>query len=190
VDLLRAAALTGDWAKAREIFDGGDDPEWLGYRTVHASRLWSWPGAPELETQPVPDDADPRFADVIRANLRARECRRTGETLPLSELHERMGAVLGRVAPQSRARRFFLQLMAEQAAIGGHREAVIDFVETAVGDGLLDLAWMRRLRLFDPIRADPRFEALSQRVRERAEQVAIAWRGPAESLDDALASLQ
>jgi hypothetical protein len=101
-----------------------------------------------------------------------------------------MGAVLGRVAPQSRARRFFLQLMAEQAAIGGHREAVIDFVETAVGDGLLDLAWMRRLRLFDPIRADPRFEALSQRVRERAEQVAIAWRGPAESLDDALASLQ
>jgi serine/threonine-protein kinase len=190
VDLLRAAALSGDWAKAREIFDGGTDPEWLGYRVVHASRLWSWPGAPELEAEPVPDDADPRFAGVIRAFLRARECRRTGENLPLSEIRERMGAIVGHVAPQSRARRLYVQMMAEQAAIAGHREGVIDFVEEAVGAGLLDLAWMSRLRLFDPIRANPRFEGLSQRVRERAEQVIVAWRGPAESLDDALASLK
>jgi serine/threonine-protein kinase len=189
-DLLRAAALTGDWAKARAVFDGGTDPEWLGYRIVHASRLWSWPGAPELETQPLPEDADPRFADVVRAFLRARESRRTGETLPLSEIRERMGAVVGRIAPQSRARRFYLQMTAEQAAIAGHGEAVIDVVEAAVGDGLLDLAWMRRLRLFDSIRETPRFEGLCERVRERAEQVAVAWRGPPESLDDALASLQ
>jgi serine/threonine-protein kinase len=190
VDLLRAAALGGDWAKAREVFDEGKDPEWLGYRLVHASRLWSWPGAPEVETQPVPDDADPRFASIIRAFLRARECRRTGETLPLSEIRERMGDVIGRVAPQSRARRFYTQMMAEQAAIAGHREAVIDFIEAAVADGLLDIAWMRRLRLFDPIRANPRFEGLTQRVRERAERVVVAWRGPPESLDDALTSLQ
>jgi serine/threonine-protein kinase len=190
VDLLRSAALTGDWAKAREVFDGGQDPEWLGYRIIQASRFWSWPGAPELETQPLPDDADPRFESVIQAYLRARECSRTGETLPLSEIRERMGAVISRAAPQSRARRLFLQMMAEQAAIAGHQEGAIDFIEAAVGDGLLDLAWMRRLRLFDPIRANPRFEGLSQRVRERAERVAVAWRGPAESLEEALASLE
>jgi hypothetical protein len=60
----------------------------------------------------------------------------------------------------------------------------------AVDEGLLDLAWMNRLRLFDPIRSDARFEALRQRVRERADRVAFAWRGPTESLDQAHASVR
>ncbi|MGZ5968890.1 MAG: hypothetical protein ACXWP4_14555 [Polyangiales bacterium] len=48
---------------------------------------------------------------------------------------------------------------------------------------------MSRLGLLDPLRGDAKFEELHARVRERAERVATAWRAPAESLDDALASL-
>lgn len=52
-----------------------------------------------------------------------------------------------------------------------------------------DLAWMSRLRLLDPLRGDPRFESLRERVAERAGRVVAAFRGPAESLEQALADL-
>jgi hypothetical protein len=138
---------------------------------------------------PVPEDTDARFRGIIEQYRRAREWRRAGQPPPLSEIRDPMLALMGRASPQSRARRFFHQMMAEQAAIAGHREGVIEFVEAAVQDGLLDLAWMNRLRLLDPIRTDAKFEELRQRVSSRAERVAVAWRGPEESLDEALASL-
>ena len=92
-------------------------------------------------------------------------------------------------ARQGRARRFFYQMAAEQAAIAGHRDGVLELVQVAVQDGLLDLGWMNHLRLLDPLRGDAKFEELRKRVLERAARVAAAWRGPAETLEQALASL-
>jgi hypothetical protein len=93
------------------------------------------------------------------------------------------------VSPQRRARRFVDQLTAEMAAIAGFPDAALDRIESAVSRGLLDLAWMSRLRLLDPLRGDPRFQALHERVHDRASQVAQAWRGDAETVDGALAGL-
>jgi len=190
IDLIRAAALTGDWDKARDLFESGPGPEWMGHRLVHTTRFWSWPGAPEIPEQAVPEDMDARFRGIIEAYRRAKEWQRAGRLPSLSEIRDPVMALLGRASVQSRAWRFFHQMVTEQAAIAGHREALIELVEAAVDAGLLDLAWMNHLRFFDPIRADSRFEALRQRVLERAERVTIAWRGPDESLHQAIASLE
>jgi aminoglycoside phosphotransferase (APT) family kinase protein len=155
----------------------------MGHSLWHEARFWSWPGAPPIEARPIPSETDARFRGLVEMYRRAKN-----ESLTVSEIRDAMTAILEQSSPQARARRLFHQMMAEQAAITGHRDGVIDFIESAVTDGLLDLGWMSRLRLFDPIRGDARFLALRQRV--RAERVAVAWRGPAESLDEALSTIR
>jgi hypothetical protein len=66
---------------------------------------------------------------------------------------------------------------------------VLDFVGSAVSEGLLDLGWLNRLCLLDPLRGDATFEAHRRSVEERAARVARAWRASPESMDEALASL-
>ncbi|MFI5301781.1 MAG: tetratricopeptide repeat protein, partial [Polyangiales bacterium] len=191
VDLMRAAALAGDWAKARTLFEGGPGPEWLGHRLVHEARLWSWPGAPHVERGALPDDADARFRTLVALYAEARTCRDAGagHGRSFETIRAAMDALFSTAAASNRSRRFFHQLTAEQAALCGHLEGALTLVEAAVDRGLLDLAWMNRLKLLDPLRSDARFEALRARVAERAAAVAVAWRGAPETLEGALASL-
>jgi TolB-like protein len=189
IDLMRAAALRGDWARARELFDGAHDPAWLGHRTVHEARLWSWPGAPEVERGPMPADVAARFRLISDAYARATESRRTGVVPSLTEVRSWTADMLKQIGRSPRGRRFVLQMTAEHAGIAGQRDGMLELVEAVVQEGLLDLAWMNRLKLLDPLRADPKFEELQWRVRQRAARVSSAWRGPAETLDEALATL-
>ena len=80
-------------------------------------------------------------------------------------------------------------MLAEQAGIAGNMALARDFVVAAVDEGLLDLAWMTRMRLLDPLRGDPTFEACRRTVAERAELVARAWQTSSESVEEALASV-
>jgi serine/threonine-protein kinase len=189
IDRMRAAALTGDWQKAAEIYDAVPDSEWLGHRLIHRARFWTWPGAPVVEVPPLPQGVDMRFSDIVRTYEAFHRDRITGAVRSVDEVRTTMLGIMNRASQQKRSRRFFNQLMAEQLLLYGHQDAALEAVSSAVDDGLLDLAWMNRLRLLDPLRGDPRFEALRTRVSARAEQVQTAWRGPAESLDEALASL-
>jgi serine/threonine-protein kinase len=189
LDLMRDAALDGNFERARELHAGGKGPDWKGQSRIHEARLWSWPGAPDAGALPAPEGADKRMAMLIEAYDRARQDRKSGHVRPLAEIRAPVEAQVVRASPQSRGRRFGYQMAAEVAAITGHREGVLELVEAAVNEGLLDLGWMNRLKLLDPLRGDPRFEALRVRVQERAARVGVAWRGPEESLDEALASL-
>jgi serine/threonine-protein kinase len=188
VDRMRAAALSGDWPRAQEIFDSGAGPQWETHRAFHQARLWSWPGAPEAPIPEQPETIRPEAHSMLRAYRRAREWRRTGEVPARGDFEAWMlGAAA--TAPSVRARRFINQQLAEQAAMGGNLAACLEFLSAAVSAGLLDLAWINRLRLLDPLRGDPAFEALRRTVEERAAHVTLAWRGSVESLEEALASL-
>jgi hypothetical protein len=189
VDLMRAAALAGDWVKARELFDTGPSPEWAGHRMVHQARFWSWPGAPPIDVPELPSASDPRIRKIVEQYTRVRQARDAGQRLGLGEVCEPLERMLTGAPLQGRGRRLFQQMMAELAAIAGLHDEVLAPIEAAVNAGLLDLAWMSRLRLFDPLRGDPRFQTLHARVRERASQVVEAWRGEPETLEGALASL-
>ncbi len=201
VDLIRAAALQGDWPRARELAVGGPGPEWYGHRSVHEARLWSWPGAPLIDEPPVPKEADYRFGTLIELFRGARAGRSwvTTSRAPgmthrpadvIGSIRAATASIMGVAPPRSRSRRFFTQLMAELAAITGHEDVALEFVEEAVNEGLLDLAWLNRVPLLEPLRGNARFEALRQRVAKRAEEVIVAWQGPAETIADALASLE
>lgn len=190
IDLMRAAALSGDWSRAREIYESGEEADWAGHRHVHMARLWSWPGAPELEIGAFPADADPRMRVLVDQFARAREMRRAGQVPPRSTIREPMDALRTAASPHARARRFIDQLTAEQSAICGDYAGALELVEAAVDKGLLDFAWINRLRLLDPLRGDPRFEALRARVRERAARVVASYHAPGESVAEAIAALE
>jgi serine/threonine-protein kinase len=190
IDRMRAAALCGDWHKAREVFDTAGDPGWIGHRMVHQARLWSWPDAPMIEIAVLPENVDPRFVDIVKTFEMFHRDRRAGtRTRPVDEVRTPMEALMTRASSQKRARRFFFQLMTEQLMLYAHHDAALDAIESAVNEGLIDLSWMRRLRLLDPVRENPRFTAALAVVRSRAERVVAAWRGPVESHEEALASL-
>jgi hypothetical protein len=125
---------------------------------------------------------------MLRGYAQAREMRRTGQ-VPTRDDLQGLLLDLAKTAPAVRARRFINQMLAEYAAIPGNHALALEFIGDAVDAGLLDLAWMTRMRALDPLRGDPTFEARLRTVAERAERVVEAWRASSESLDEALASL-
>jgi TolB-like protein/Tfp pilus assembly protein PilF len=188
LDLVRAAALAGDWTKAQQICDSGSGPLWDGHRSIHQARIWSWTGAPESPLPVVKEGSRPELRAMVQAYRWARERRGLQGVPSRGEIEGPMGD-LARALRPGRSRRFGNQMLAELAAIVGNQEAALEFVGTAVAEGLHDLAWMSRLNLLDPLRADPTFEAHRRTVEERAARVIAAWRASPESLDDALATL-
>jgi serine/threonine-protein kinase len=185
-DRMRAAALVSDWAKAGALLDEGP-PDWSGHRVWQCTRIWSFPGAPARAFE-VPADAGRQFHDLHDQYMRARAHRDGAATYALDDLRAAVTATMGAQAT-GRVRRFFAQVGAEQAAICGHFEGALDFVGEAVDVGFLDVAWMDRFTLLDPLRAEPRFQTLRAAVAERAARVRAAWRDPPEAVEHAIASL-
>lgn len=137
----------------------------------------------------VPTDSDSRLAKLVQAYQLARDSRGLREP-SIAELRRSLEGLFVTSGGLPRARRFLLQMLTELAAITGHVDGLLELVEEAVDAGLNDLAWIARLRLLDPLRGQPRFEALHERVRARAKLVESAWRAPDESLVEAVASLR
>jgi serine/threonine-protein kinase len=188
-DRMRAAALTGDWARAQEVFDSAPDGEWRAHRTIDQARLWLWPGAPPIAMGEVPPGIDARFVGTVKMYVTTYEDRAAGRGRPAPEVRAPLEDHMKQSLPEGRGRRFYHQLMAEQLLHYGHAAEALDAVAASVKDGLVDAAWMTRLRLLDPLRSSSRFAALRDTVCERAERVVAAWRGPLETIDEALASV-
>jgi len=188
IDLMRAAALQGRWGHVRELLEGDAGPEWVAHRSIHIARLGAWAGASEHLPAPTTSSGDLRIRAIGELFARARgEPPFDGDAL--EAIRREMGVLLARAAPIPRARRFFHQLSAEVAAAAGRPDGTLEFVEKAVENGLVDLAWMDRLSLLEPVRASPAFVIARAKVAARADAVVAAWRGPLESPASALASL-
>ncbi len=67
------------------------------------------------------------------------------------------------------------QLSAEAAAYHGHDELALEFMQIAADGVLVDLDWLEHCPLFERLRHRPRFEAIHQIVRRRAEAI---WGAP------------
>jgi serine/threonine-protein kinase len=70
-----------------------------------------------------------------------------------------------------RFRTLMLQLFAEQTAFHRDHERAFRQLEAAAELVLVDLDWLDRCPLFDPLRQDPRFVELRAKVRARCEQI-------------------
>lgn len=188
IDRMRAAALLGDWTLAQAISDAGTGPQWRSHCEMHRGRIWSWTGAPGTPLPDVSEALRPELRAMQLGYRRAREMRAAGHVAGRGDLEPKV-LELATTAPSARARRFLGQMLAEYAAITGSHALALEMIRGAVDAGLLDLSWMARLSMFDPLRDDRAFDELLRTVEARARRVTDAWRAPTESLEEALASL-
>jgi serine/threonine-protein kinase len=75
----------------------------------------------------------------------------------------------------TRARIFFLQLVAEVAAASGDAARALDAVERAAEAPCFDVVWADGCPLFEGLRGEPRFVAARALIAARAEKVAEAY---------------
>lgn len=85
-------------------------------------------------------------------------------------IEQQQAKILGSIH-NSRFRTLMLQLFAEQTAFHDDRERTLANLEGATRLVLVDLDWLDRCPLFDPLRQDPRFVELHGTVRARCEQI-------------------
>jgi TolB-like protein len=174
-ELVRMYALLGDWSASDALMElpapgpGGRLSKYL-YRTRFA--VWRDQFHPDLNDPPEVDLnigalTDPKaFVDVLR-------------THELSDAHrERIDLASARVEKGSRRRALFYQLNAELYAFCFEIDRALAAIEESVDAGLLDLLWMDRCPVLEPVRKDARFLPMRARVNERAQRVIAAFLEP------------
>jgi serine/threonine-protein kinase len=89
-----------------------------------------------------------------------------------AEVRATLAEVCGpKSSPSLRRVAFTTQLFAEAAAFAGDVPTAVAEIERADAAGLIDLHWVDRCPLFEPLRSEPRFLAVRARVAQRAEDV-------------------
>jgi serine/threonine protein kinase len=170
-ELVRMHGLLREWSRADALLDL--PAEGQGGRVMKflfRSRLGLWRGKdhPDLG---APPPMGPEFAayadrDAFRKMLVTRELADT--------YRDSLEASVRTAEPGSRRRAFFAQLNAEILAYVFEVDGALACVKEAVDAGLLDLLWMDRCPVLDPVRADARFAPLRAQVDERAQRVRAA----------------
>ncbi len=72
-----------------------------------------------------------------------------------------------------RFRTLILQIASEVFAAAGDADRALTMLESAVEGALVDVVWLRRCPLFEPLHAEPRFQEVLRSVDRRARRV---WR--------------
>ncbi len=170
LDLTRAHALRGDWARVDELL-GGAGPSTAAL-AIARGRLAVWRGAgmPHWPEQ---------IAGFERINWVARA---VAEILGAGSFPPEVAGAwrhrLSALTPSCRARRYFAQVGCELALRVGDLPVAREMLAEAVDHGLNDVAWMDRMPLLPPLRAEPAFAAQRARVAARAAIGLAAWRAP------------
>jgi len=174
-ELARAYALLGRPAEADALLDlPVTDLSTRVTRFVYRTRVSLWRGEihPELDDPPEVGLELGPLSDM-RSLV---EVMRTRE-LP-DAYRERLEASARSGEAGSRRRALFHQLNAELYAYVFEVDHALESIAQAVTSGLLDVVWMDRCPVFDPVRADPRFAPLREEVSARAGRVVAALARP------------
>jgi eukaryotic-like serine/threonine-protein kinase len=176
VDLVRAYALRGEWPRVDELL-GDPGAEQAPPLQVARARMALWRGD-RMAGGAASVPGVGRFAWATEAVTEVLE---RGTLSPGAAAAWRAG--LTTFPAGSRLRRLFAQIGAEAALRVGAIDEAWPFLDEAVAQGLIDTAWLERLPLLEPLRADPRFAAVRATVAPRGEPLLAAWRGPLPSAD-------
>jgi serine/threonine-protein kinase len=172
-DVIRVNALLGDWSRAAALNRSSprDEAE-LNFTWFLRARLAIWRGDVAWAEGAKGELAGMTFAfaptvAAICDLIRSRE-------LPpvLTEMVDAMGKVTGRVR---RRPIFFRQMRAEMCAYSGDRDAALIALEEAAALGLIDLVWLDRCPVLEPLRVEARFAQVRASVAARAELVLEAF---------------
>jgi TolB-like protein/predicted Ser/Thr protein kinase len=167
VDLSRLEAMMGHRARAEghlEALHAMGSP----YYAVAAGRLASWWQAADLAEGVTPSVT--MAGSAIHVMLKAAR----GGPLEQSIIDDVERAVAA-APPVSRARRLYLQCLAESLAITGDGERALDALQRAVAAGLTDLAWLKRCPAIASIRDRPEVTAAIEIVEARTRPVLAVY---------------
>jgi serine/threonine protein kinase/tetratricopeptide (TPR) repeat protein len=170
-EIARASALLGNWAEVDRLMDRpSDDPSDRVARFLFRARLCLWRGEthPELADPPVlgPEMGALRDPAALIELFKTRE---------LTEAYrEILDAAAARGEPGSRRRTLFFQVNAEVYAYVFEIDQSLTSIAEAIKSGLIDLLWLDRCPVLEPVRKDARFAALRAPVAARAEQILAA----------------
>jgi eukaryotic-like serine/threonine-protein kinase len=170
-ELARMHALLGEWDRADALLDlPADAPGERISKFLYRLRFSVWRGVehPDLADPPAlgPEFGAIANRDDFREVIRTREI----SDAYRETLHARSRATeLG-----SRRRVLFLQLEAEMLAYAFEVDGALGAIEEAILAGLLDVLWMKRCPVLEPVRRDARFASLCEDVETRARPVRAA----------------
>jgi serine/threonine-protein kinase len=177
-DLLRARAYLGDWSAFEAALER--EPRSDAQASIYffgITRLACW-------------RRDRAAAAVLRAQVEKRTFPLRAEVLRFLDALEgegflgttsddlaNWGGALGR---SPRRPMFFRQLVAETRAYQGDLEGTVGSTTSADALGLIDVTWTDRCPLFAPMRGDPRFVQVRNRVAARAREAMDVLEGRVE----------
>jgi serine/threonine-protein kinase len=172
LDIARAYALKGDWENCELTIahPPPDDPNLLNNYWLIRVRLAAWrrDAAKALKLRDEILAGPPFEAQMSAAGV----CTMISSHEIPDAIREFFRNRVIDVDPRALKRRSFAgQLNAELAGILGDAELGLKSIEDADKARLIDIRWLERCPLLDPIRNDPRFLAVYARVQERAAEV-------------------
>ena len=170
-DLARGHALLGEWAEVDALVERGAniDPQAAWFIR---SRLTLWRGDRELVERYLRSagGSSPTTQVIAASMLSVVTGKERVFDVPVLNLLAGRGLGARHVI-------FFRQMAAELASSGGQLEDATQMVTEAVDAGLLDVVWMDRCPLLEPLRRDPAFAPLRATVAARAARVLEAFGG-------------
>jgi serine/threonine-protein kinase len=175
VELARGHALTGAWADVWRQFDGvlrEDSPPGL-FTAYLRLALWSKDEERIATWQRTIAAQPPGKTALQQSVLHAYRTAQRGqpETTMMDQVLEQH--TLG----GQRFRSFLLQARTEILAVSGNGPRAMESLVRAVDTGLLDVVWLDRCPLLQPLRSDPAFAGLRARVLERVAPILAALDG-------------
>jgi TolB-like protein len=176
-ETARVRALQGRWEEADAIFAQLPEGSLTNIYWISRWRVVLWKGDRALAESLLAYVAHSSFP-IKQAVTGMLTVAATGKVSPESLLELDARANVGRAR---RRRAFFRQLKAEILAYTGDPDGSLQAMTESEQAGLFDIYWLDHCPVFASMRGEARFEALRDKVRERAAEVLTALTSPTES---------
>lgn len=168
LEVARAHALLGRWDEVHAAIDRVTDaPTMVG--VFYRVRMAVWQRDKEQCVRLLPA--------LIAANEDATPVKVFARAAASGTLTDDLLGTLDESGNQGgmRYRIYWRQLTAELCLHVGRPNLALSYIRRSIDTGLIDIAWMDRCPLLEPLRGSPEFEALRTVVRERSEAVVRAY---------------
>ncbi len=175
--IARILSMSGDRAAARKRLADNKptDPSDLAGWMLTCARDALWYRDHDSARQLIAELDASALPPLVRFPLRAMLDITLGDVARLVDRE-----LLDKVLPIDLSRpprraSFNAQMRTELLVSAGLPERAIEAVAAADGNGLIDVVWLLRCPLLEPLRSNPTFAVLQARVKLRAERVAAAF---------------
>ncbi|MFO0738777.1 MAG: serine/threonine-protein kinase [Labilithrix sp.] len=167
IDIIRLQALRGVWEEVATADEMRTLPTGIFWMLAARLALWNpdtaWAADLEKRIRPLADVPQRNIAlELLRVRAGTASTAELAPTL-LARAQHRRRAVRGAI--------LWRQILAEVLSFDGQADEALQSIEKAAELGLLDISWLDRCPLLQPLRPSERFQAAREQVASRARAV-------------------